>query len=154
MIRITEKVNLKLLIEKIEAARHLIKGKDNQSLIVNILNFIKQHPNRPYYSTVELLEVSKSMDLEGLIDSVLFLSSKPVKIFSLQFCYYPFDSSDAIQVTPQSYFEAKTHNLPPVDRDGREIKDFEQKRLGFSCFIHPELRGGVDNYECINYQKP
>ncbi|WP_261858673.1 hypothetical protein [Photobacterium sanguinicancri] len=140
MSRITGKVNLKLLIEKIEAARHLTHGKDNHSLIVNILNSIEQHPNRTYYSIVELLEASKSMDLEGLIDSVLFLSSKPVKIFSLQFCYYPLDNSDAIQVTSESYFEAKTHDLPPVDRDGREIKDFDQKRLGFSCFIHPEIR--------------
>lgn len=140
MSRITGKVNLTLLIEKIEAARHLTLGKENQSLIVNILSYVEENPNRTYYTIVELLEASQSLNLEGLIDSVLFLSSKPVKIFSLQFCYYPIDNTDEIQVTSESYFEAKTHNLPPVDRDGREIKDFDQKRLGFSCFIHPEIR--------------
>lgn len=140
MSRITGNVNLKLLIEKIEAARQLTASKDNHSLILNILDAIEQNPNRTYYSIVELLEASKSMDLEGLIDSVLFLSSKPVKIFSLQFCYYPLDNSDAIQVTSESYFEAKTHDLAPVDRNGTEIKDFDKNRLGFSCFIHPEIR--------------
>ena len=72
--------------------------------------------------------------------AVLYLSSKNIKIFSLQFCYFPKGSEDTIEVSPETYFEAKKRGLPPVDKRGNELIDFDTNRLGFTCFIHSELR--------------
>lgn len=140
MSREIGKVNCVLLNERIKAARGLAAKLKSKSLINSILDFIHNNPNRTYYSIIELLEASQSYELETLMDGVLFLSSKPIKVFTLQFCYFPAGSDQTIEITPESYFEAKTHGWSPVDRNGKELEDVDFKRLGFSCFIHPELR--------------
>ncbi|EJN3798999.1 hypothetical protein R7E47_01915 [Vibrio sp. Vb1026] len=136
------RVNIKRFTERIAYAKEKARGHTSVREILNTLQFLYEHPNQTYYSIVDLLNIAEPDGLENLMDSVLFLSSKPIKIFSLQFCYFPPDSDETIEITAESYFEAKTHGYPPVDTKGRELNDINLKRLGFSCFIHPELREG------------
>ena len=138
----TGRVDRELLFEQIKDVRELATAQHSSKLIGNILDFIGEHPSQTYYTIVDLLDASKTNNLEGLMDSVIFLSSKPISIFALQFCYFPQGSDETIEITAESYFEAKMHGLAPVDKKGRELEDIDHKRLGFSCFIHPRLRHG------------
>ncbi|MEZ8065767.1 hypothetical protein AB4516_00815 [Vibrio sp. 10N.222.54.F12] len=138
----TGRVDKELLCERINIVRELSSTHENSEPIDSILDFIQSHPSQTYYTIVDLIDASKTTDLASLMDSVIFLSSKPIWIFSLQFCYFPQGNDETIEITAESYFEAKMHGLAPVDTKGRELEDFDNKRLGFSCFIHPRLRHG------------
>ncbi|HIF9478446.1 TPA: hypothetical protein ACX6SM_002931 [Photobacterium damselae] len=140
MSNVAKKINKSKLEKRVKLAREYAGELDAHDIIENILSFIEQNPNHSYYSIVKLLEACGSTDLEKLMTAVLYLSSKNIKIFSLQFCYFPKGSEDTIQISPETYFEAKKHGLPPVDKRGNELIDFDTNRLGFTCFIHSELR--------------
>ena len=140
MSNVVGKINKAKLYERVIFARENAQHLESQEAIENILAFIENNPNHSYYSIVKLLEACGSTNLESLMSAVLYLSSKNIRVFSLQFCYFPKDSEDTIEISPESYFEAKKHGLPPVDRRGNELTDFDTNRLGFTCFIHSELR--------------
>lgn len=140
MSNVARKINESKLKKRVNLAREHASELDAHDIIENILSFIEQNPNHSYYSIVKLLEACGSTDLENLMTAVLYLSSKKIKIFSLQFCYFPKSSEDTIEISPETYFEAKKHGLPPVDKRGNELIDFDTNRLGFTCFIHSELR--------------
>jgi hypothetical protein len=140
MSNVARKINESKLKKRVKLAREHASELDAHDIIGNILSFIEQNPNHSYYSIVKLLEACGSTDLENLMTAVLYLSSKNIKIFSLQFCYFPKSSEDTIEISPETYFEAKKHGLPPVDKRGNELIDFDTNRLGFTCFIHSELR--------------
>ncbi|EIK4763569.1 hypothetical protein BBM40_23585 [Vibrio parahaemolyticus] len=140
MSNVARKINESKLKKRVKLAREHASELDAHDIIENILSFIEQNPNHSYYSIVKLLEACGSTDLENLMTAVLYLSSKNIKIFSLQFCYFPKSSEDTIEISPETYFEAKKHGLPPVDKRGNELIDFDTNRLGFTCFIHSELR--------------
>ena len=106
---------------------------------INILNYISQHLDKAQYTVVELLEASGTENLNELMDAVIFLSSKPVKLFTLQFLYFPEDNSKAIEVSANAYFDAKLHDTTPTDLTGNELKGYDHKRLGFMCHIHNDL---------------
>ena len=136
----SRKINKSKLEERVSFAKEQAYALDSREIINNILSYIEINTNHSYYSIVKLLEASRSIDLEKLMSAVLYLSSKSIKIFTLQFCYFPTGSEDAVEISPESYFEAQKHGLPPVDRRGNELVDFDVHRLGFTCFIHSELR--------------
>lgn len=135
-----EQSNEVKLTEALSHARHEAEGCDYEVAVSNILTFIENNPGHTYYSIVKLLDASNTTELDKIISSVLFLSSKKINIFTLQFCYFPKDKDENIEITQESYFEAMQHGYPPVDARGNEISDFDTNRLGFTCYIHPELR--------------
>lgn len=140
MSNVARNINKSKLEKRVKFAREHARELDAHDVIENILSFIEQNPNHSYYSIVKLLEACGSTNLEDLMTAVLYLSSKNIKIFSLQFCYFPKGSENTIDISPETYFEAKKHGLPPVDKRGNELIDFDTNRLGFTCFIHSELR--------------
>ncbi|MCY9861022.1 hypothetical protein OTK49_00505 [Vibrio coralliirubri] len=127
-----------LLTERVLTSLQLATESSNTAA-TNILKHVSQHLDKAQYTVVDLLEASGTENLNDLMDAVFFLSSKPVKLFSLQFLYFPLDNSKAIEVSADAYFAAKLHNTTPTDLAGNEFVDFNPKRLGFSCHIHNDL---------------
>lgn len=131
-------ISLNLLTERVLTALTLAEESSN-SVATNILKHVSQHLDKAEYTIVELIEASGTENLNDIMDAVIFLSSKPVKLFSLQFLYFPKDDSKEIEVTANAYFDAKLHNTTPTDISGNELMEYDQKRLGFRCHIHKEL---------------
>lgn len=102
----------------------------------NFCDYVEAHQTTSYYPISRLFEASKCSTPIEVLKVTNYLTSEEVGFLTITFCYYPIDSDDVIEISPEDYNESITNNLSPVDSEtGVEINNFDRSRLGFFCYL-------------------
>jgi hypothetical protein len=114
----------------------LATSRELRSYLLNVANYIEQHQSTSYYPISRLFEASECKTASEVLKVTNYLTSDDIGFLIITFCYYPYDSDDVVEISPECYRGAKFKGEEPVDsRTGEEIDDFDPLRLGFFCYV-------------------